>query len=102
MATRRTPARGKARSARRWPLGSLVDEMMDRYVEWREDAYAVTDAYTRWCGAPAGEEPWRFSVYMAALDQEESSAGSYGLAVGNVERSLQRAPDRGPRSKAAD
>ena len=48
-------------------MSRLVDEMVDRYAEWREDAYAVAEAYARWCGAPGRDEEWRFSVYMASL-----------------------------------
>jgi hypothetical protein len=88
MATRWIPVRGKAQSALTWPLGGLVDEMLDRYVDWREDAGLVAEAYARWSGAPAAEEHWRFSVYMAALDQEESSARSYAMGLAAVERSL--------------
>ena len=62
-------------------MSRLVDEMLDRYVEWREDATAVDAAYLEWSGAPAHARAWRFSVYMAALEQEESSAKTYAAIV---------------------
>jgi hypothetical protein len=60
------------------------------YVNWREDAAAVTDAYRQWSEAPVDEKGGRFLAYLATLDHEESSAGNYALAVGDVERSLYR------------
>lgn len=70
------------------PDKGLVDEMLDCYVTWREDAAAVADAYRKWSSATAGEAARRFSVYAAALDLEESSAQSYALVVATVERAL--------------
>jgi hypothetical protein len=75
-------------------MSRLVDEMLDRYLEWREDATSVAECYRRWSGAPAREEAWRFSVYMAALEQEESAACSYASVVAELERWLRRAERR--------
>jgi hypothetical protein len=68
-----------------------VDQMMDRYANWREAAAAVSESYAHWRAAPRGEEEWRFTTYLAALDAEETSAGHYALAVADVAASLQRA-----------
>jgi hypothetical protein len=62
--------------------------MLACYITWREDAAAVEDAYRAWRDAPADHEAWRFSAYLAALEQEESAATSYADLVGRVERSL--------------
>lgn len=70
------------------PAVAVVDAMMSRYVQWREHAAAATDAYSEWSAAPAGEKASRFAAYFAALDREEASAGSYAVAVADVERSL--------------
>lgn len=70
------------------PAARLVDEMFASYVDWREDADAVSDAYTRWSDAPRGERAWRFSAYLAALEQEQSAAKTYALAITDVVRSL--------------
>jgi hypothetical protein len=69
---------------------AAVDEMLSRYVSWRESAGAVADAYERWRKAPPGEESGSFSAYLAALDLEESAAGIYALAVGDLEAALVR------------
>lgn len=71
-----------------WPVGHAVDDMLGCYVDWREDAHAVGEAYRRWFGAPDGEEAGRFSAYLGALDQEEWSARSYAVAVARVEALL--------------
>lgn len=84
MAARRTPPTRKTLIAGSSPVGSLVREMLSRYVDWREDALAVADAYGRWSSAPRAQKPWRFSAYMAALDQEESSARSYRIAIAEL------------------
>jgi hypothetical protein len=34
-------------------MSGLVGDMVDRYVEWREDADAVAEAYAQWSGARA-------------------------------------------------
>jgi hypothetical protein len=80
------------------PVAGLLDEMLACYVDWREDAAAAADAYRRWSCAPTAEESIRFAAYRAALEQEESAARSYRLAVTDVEDLLARpegsTPDR--------
>lgn len=66
----------------------LLDKLLACYVDWREDADAASDAYTRWSAAPRADRAWRFSAYLAALEQEESAANSYALAISAVEDSL--------------
>jgi hypothetical protein len=91
MATARLRSSGKGSEVPAGAAARLVDDMLDRYVEWVEDAAAVADAYRRWSAAPAREGAWRFSAYMAALEQEESTARSYAVVVADVERWLQQA-----------
>ena len=69
--------------------GDLVDELLGYYIDWRHDARAAQDAYRLWSTARAGEEAPRFLSYMAALDQEESSAAQYARVFREVERALQ-------------
>jgi hypothetical protein len=88
MANREIPSRDSRMVSPVLPAGDVVDKLLARYVDWREDASAVADAYRGWCEAPAGEKTWRFSAYMAALDDEESSAKTYAVEVAEVERSL--------------
>jgi hypothetical protein len=89
MPTRRRSPTIAGSSATASPAADPVDEMMDRYVSWREDAAAVWDAYVQWRAAPRAEEAWRFSAYLAALNSEEASAGSYARAVADVAHTLE-------------
>jgi hypothetical protein len=86
MATWRTAPDGKGRSTLRAPLRALRDEILDLYLDWREQAAAVDDAYESWAGAPADEEDRWFAVYLAALDREEAAARSYADALASGER----------------
>ncbi|MBV8462448.1 MAG: hypothetical protein JO368_04085 [Acidimicrobiales bacterium] len=67
----------------------LVDELLAYYIDWRRDAAAVTSAYREWSAASGAEGPLRFAAYMAALDQEQSSADRYALVLKEVERALE-------------
>ena len=88
MAARKTsPTEAqKCRTTRR--AADPVDEMLSRYVNWRENAAATAGAYREWSRAPRAETDWRFAAYLAALDLEEFSADSYALAVVDVQHSL--------------
>lgn len=68
----------------------LVDEMLSCYVEWREDAAEAAEAYRRWSMASSDESGWRFSCYMAALDQEEWSAKRYAVMMTELRDRLPR------------
>ena len=65
---------------------ALVDELLAYYIDWRYEEGNVADAYTCWSSAPAGETELLFSVYMAALDQEEAAAGRYAHVAAKVKR----------------
>jgi hypothetical protein len=67
--TSRKGADSKGRNALHAPLRRLRDEILDLYLDWREQAAAVADAYASWEGAPAGEEGQCFAAYTAALDR---------------------------------
>jgi hypothetical protein len=75
-------------------MSGLLDDMIERYVEWREDADAVAEAYTQWSSARAREEEWRFSVYLASLEPEGSSAKSYAAVVTELDSRLRHAEPR--------
>jgi hypothetical protein len=72
----------------------LLDDLLDGYVDRRESARAVADAYAyaRWSSASGPECALRFAAYTATLDQEQKTAAAYAEAVTDVERWLQR-PD---------
>ena len=72
--------------SRRSRRHALIDEAMERYVEWREECAAVEDAYTNWSSARAGEAQLPYAAYGAALDREQSAAALYGRALVRLER----------------
>ena len=88
MATSRMASDGKDRSALHVSL-RLRDEIIDLYLDWREEAAAVADAYATWADAPAGEKGPCFAAYTAAIDREEAAARSYADVAGE-RRALDR------------
>lgn len=75
------PSNRTGGDARTWPVAVLVDEMLAMYVEWREHADTVADAYARWCAAPPEERTVRCAAYLAVLDQEQATASDYADTV---------------------
>jgi hypothetical protein len=73
-----------------WREATLLDHLLDDYIDWRESARAVADAYARWSFASGPERPARFAAYTATLDQEQKTAAAYAEAVTDLERWLQR------------
>jgi hypothetical protein len=66
----------------------LLDDLLDGYVDWRESARAVAEAYARWSFASGPERALRFAAYAATLDQEQQTATAYAGTVTDVERWL--------------
>jgi hypothetical protein len=66
----------------------LVDEAIDRYVEWREECATVEAGYRRWSDACATERTILFAAFDAALDREECAAWVYAGAVSRLRRLL--------------
>jgi hypothetical protein len=52
-----------------------VDDFLETFLSWSEEAADVRRAYTNWCEAPERDAPWAFTAYRAALDREEHAAG---------------------------
>ena len=71
----------------------LVDEMIQRYVEWREECDGVRAAHDWWTGSPISERRTSCAVYAAALDREASAADEFAAALGRLKRCLW--PDAG-------
>ena len=88
MAISPRPPTGDGKDSLASPVADTVDHVLACYIEWREDAATVRDAYGLWSAAPNAEEAGLFSAYLAALDQEQSAAGSYALAMARLERLL--------------
>jgi hypothetical protein len=62
---------------------SLIDDVMDAYIAWREESAAVEAAYVSWRTGLSSEHARTFAAYVSALDREERAAAAY-------ERSLRR------------
>jgi hypothetical protein len=73
----------------------LVDEAMDRYVDWREESASVEEAYARHATACRGQGTVAFAAYRAALDREECAAGHYADALLRLRTEAER-----PRSES--
>jgi hypothetical protein len=58
-----------------------LDDVMDAYVEWREQSRSVWDAYQRWLCADAQDERLRFAAYLAQLDQEQRASDVYATTI---------------------
>ena len=86
MAASRMASDGKDSSALHVSLRRLRDEIIDLYLDWREEAAGVADAYANWADAPADEQAPCFVAYLAAIDREEAAARSYADVVANGER----------------
>ena len=88
MAAPQMASDGKDRSAVPASLKRLRDEIIDLYLDWREEAAAVADAYALWADATADDEAARFAAFTAAIDREEAAARSYADVLANGERVL--------------
>lgn len=73
---------------------TLVDAMMDRYVDWREESNAVESAYRRWTESAARDRRFTFLAYSAALDREERASDLYRAAIAAYREVAKRADTR--------
>jgi hypothetical protein len=64
----------------------LIDDLMQTYVDWREECIAVQDAYERWSNGPDEEQDPAFAAYRAALDREEQASFVYAERIEQVAR----------------
>jgi hypothetical protein len=58
-----------------------VDELLERYIDWRYECDYVAVAYRDWCGAAPDERPLAFAVYEAALEREKAACDGYADLV---------------------
>ncbi len=63
------------------PDPDLVDEMIERYITWRERRSGVQEAYAAWHSGAAHDRDRAFHAYVAALDREQLAAEKYQRAV---------------------
>jgi hypothetical protein len=85
-----------------WPEEVRVDYLLAGYVDWRESARQVADAYARWSLASGPERTLRFAAYTATLDQEQKTAAVYAEAVGDLGRWLERSGAYGPQAEPVE
>jgi hypothetical protein len=80
---------------------SLRRRALDTYLDWRQEAASVAQAYSRWVavGADGG---LCVSAYMAALDREEAAATAYAGVLADGERWLRRASALRPGPRRLD
>jgi len=66
----------------------LIDELMDTYVDWREQCMALRNAYERWSNGPTADRKLAFEAFKAALDLEEHASLVYADRLHQVDRDL--------------
>jgi hypothetical protein len=71
----------------------LLDEAIERYVDWRQASATVDRAYGHWSVATAHDGPLSFLAYRAALDIEEHAATVYAAVIERLERLLCSGPE---------
>ena len=52
-------------------------DLMDVYVDWREESAALEESYGRWSIASDADRALAFTAYKAALEREEQAAIVY-------------------------
>jgi hypothetical protein len=69
---------------------SLIDDLMDSYLDWCEEAAAVEDAYRRWSLAASSDTASAFAAYVAALDREDLASAEYARLYASSKAALAR------------
>jgi hypothetical protein len=63
-----------------------IDELVERYISWHQESYAVRIAYQQWASSGRGERRLAYAGYVAALDREEQAARTYAGHVDRIRR----------------
>ena len=63
------------------PNTQYLDDLVDRYVGWREACALVAETYDSWRLAAREDRTPAFGEYVAALDSEEQAADLYEQTV---------------------
>jgi hypothetical protein len=66
----------------------VIDDLMEIYVDWREECLWLSAAYERWLSVPVAERELAFAAYGAALDREEQASAVYADHVDRIARGL--------------
>jgi hypothetical protein len=59
------------------PSLSLLDELFEKWVSWREACEDVRSSYEHWRRCNAAQRDVAFASYRAALDREDQAARVY-------------------------
>lgn len=68
-------------------LNNLIDDALTCYLDWRDYADLVSEAYREWSSSPE-QEALHYAVYVTALDHEAAAAAAYSDSLQIVERYL--------------
>jgi hypothetical protein len=63
------------------PNTQYLDDLVDRYVGWREACTHVSETYDGWRLAAREDRTLAFGEYVAALNGEEEAAAQYQQTV---------------------
>ncbi len=66
------------------PRSELIDELMETYVDWREECLSLWSAYQLWSSVPSPDRALAFAAYRAALDREEAACQAYAAHLSLV------------------
>jgi hypothetical protein len=60
---------------------SLIDELLDAYLDWRQQSADVESAYRRWNSAPKTDSALAYAAYKGALDREQRASECYAEMI---------------------
>jgi hypothetical protein len=59
----------------------LIDDLVNTYIDWREQSERVWRAYRDWSTTAPQDAALRFAAYVAELDREHRASDAYAHAV---------------------
>jgi hypothetical protein len=71
---------------------SMVEELLDCYLSWREECAALDAAWDRWVHATKEDRPFAFAAYAAQLDLEEQAARCHETSFASATAAFEGEP----------
>jgi hypothetical protein len=68
----------------------LIDDLIEVYVDWREECAALTRAYDEWAAVAVADRDLAFAAYQAAVDREQQASAVYSDYLDKVQREIGR------------